>query len=79
MPLTSDLSSPKAMRLQIAALVGVFVLLYSPVLRDLANIWWGSDTHSHGFLILPISLYLVWAKRSELRQLPLKQSSVWGL
>jgi len=79
MSLNSVLPSPKATRIQIALLVGVFVLLYSPVLRDLAGIWWGSDTYSHGFLILPISLYLVWAKRSELRQLPLKQNSVWGL
>jgi EpsI family protein len=64
---------------QIGALVGVFVLLYWPVLRDLAGIWWTRDDYSHGFLIVPISLYLVWAKRSELRQLPVKPSSVWGL
>src|SRR5205809_291027 len=65
--------------LQIGALIGVFVLLYSSVLRDLAGIWWTRDDYSHGFLILPISLYLVWAKRPELGQLPVKPNGVWGL
>jgi len=28
--------------------------------------WWGSSTYGHGILILPLSAYLVWSKRSEL-------------
>ncbi len=29
-------------------------------------IWLRSDTFAHGFLILPICLWLVWRKRDEL-------------
>lgn len=32
----------------------------------MVNIWLRSDTHAHGFLIVPISLYLVWQKRNSL-------------
>ncbi len=73
------LSSSKAMLLRIGTLVVVFLLLYAPVLRDLVGNWWTRDNYSYGFLILPISLYLVWVKRSELAQLPLKPGNVWGL
>jgi exosortase A len=33
-------------------------------------IWYRSETFAHGFLVLPISLWLVWRKRAELRDLP---------
>ena len=31
--------------------------------------WWASETYAHGFLILPITLYLVWDGRGRLRSL----------
>src|SRR6476646_1086902 len=30
--------------------------------------WYGSRTFGHGFLIFPISLYLIWLKRDEVRR-----------
>ncbi|AUB83205.1 exosortase A [Candidatus Thiodictyon syntrophicum] len=54
-------------------LVGlVFVLalvsaLFADTLRALVSTWMGSETYAHGFLIVPISLWLVWEKRAALR------------
>ena len=32
----------------------------------MVGIWWRSETFAHGFLVLPISLWLVWRQRGEL-------------
>ena len=54
------------------------VFLYWQTAWSMVEIWWRSETFAHGFLILPISLYLVWKKREELSQQPIK-SNYWGL
>ncbi len=41
-------------------------LLYWDVVQSLVNIWWSDETYGHGFLILPISLYLVYQNRAKL-------------
>ena len=66
------------MILRLGLLGGVLAAVYAPVLRDLASIWWSRDDYSHGFLVLPIAAYMVWARRSALRPLPLRGGSVWG-
>lgn len=43
--------------------------LYLDTSFSMIAIWARSDTFAHGFLILPISLWLVWMKRDELAQL----------
>ena len=35
----------------------------------MVSIWERSDTYAHGFLIIPISLWLVWERRQGLKQL----------
>lgn len=59
-----------------ALLVALAMLLPLLVFREtaltLAQIWQRSDTFAHGFLILPISLWLVWRQRAALQQLPLQ-------
>lgn len=47
----------------------VLVILYWPTLLSIATIWFRSGTFAHGALIVPVSLFLVWRKRSELREL----------
>jgi exosortase A len=42
------------------------------------NAWLSSRTFSHGFLIVPLFLYLVWVRRSRLAVLRPKQN-YWGL
>ncbi len=63
---------------QIGLIALVIVLMYLPVLSNLARDWYTDDNYSHGFLILPISFWLVWRKRETLRSIPL-ESSKWGL
>lgn len=53
-------------------------MMYLPILIGLAGDWYNDDNYSHGFLIIPISLWLVWRKRDILRTIPL-ESSKWGI
>jgi exosortase A len=56
-----------------AGLVFVAILgLYWRTVADMVEIWNRSATFTHGFLVLPISLWLVWRKRSALRELPVR-------
>ena len=59
-----------------ALLVALVMLLPLLVFREtalsVADIWQRSETFAHGFLILPISLWLVWRERAALQQLPLQ-------
>jgi len=52
----------------VALLVGV-VALYFGTFHSIVSIWWRSGTFAHGFLIVPISLYLIWDGRDRLRGL----------
>ena len=54
------------------------VILYSSTLMELAALWARNEDYSHGFLIVPVSAYLVWRRRRHLMRQPL-QSSPLGL
>ena len=54
------------------ALPLAFVLLYLPALERLVRFWHRSEDYSHGFLIIPICLYLIWHKRQVLQTLPIR-------
>jgi exosortase A len=49
-----------------AIYTAVVLVLYRDSLWSMISIWNRSDTYAHGYLILPISLWLVWNKRREL-------------
>lgn len=42
------------------------LLLYAEPLAGMIHVWSNSDTFAHGFLILPISLWLLWQQRYDL-------------
>ena len=46
-----------------------FVVGFFPVWRQLVVTWSESDQYSHGFLIVPISIFLIWQKRKSLKQI----------
>ncbi len=46
----------------------VLGVLYIPVFKDLVVAWNTKPEVSHGFLIIPIFIYLVWQKRAEINQ-----------
>ena len=43
--------------------------LYRDTALSMAATWWGSQAFNHGFLIVPIALYLAWSKRAEIAKL----------
>ncbi len=63
------------------ALIGALVLVaYTPTIRWMIDRWTGIETYySHGFLVLPISIFLVWMKRRELAKIAVKQSQLGWL
>ncbi|HHJ81131.1 MAG TPA: exosortase A [Candidatus Tenderia electrophaga] len=61
-----------------AALCLALLALFYPTAVSMVDIWWRSETFAHGFFILPITLYLIWRLRDELRLLT-PQPTLWGL
>ena len=60
------------------ALLASFAILYRHVIVKLVHDWATDDNYSHGFLIVPIALYLAWERRQRLAELA-PQPSVTGL
>ena len=58
-------------------LFGSFVYAFFPVLSSLVTLWSNSDDYSHGFFIIPISIYIVWTKKEKLAQMTIMPSN-WG-
>ncbi len=44
----------------------VLVLLFHETTHGMVHIWYNFETYTHGFLILPITLWLIWQKRHHL-------------
>jgi exosortase A len=63
--------------LVLAACVWV-VAWYAQTVWSTVAIWQRSDTYAHGFLILPISAWLIWSRRAELAAITPKPD-FWGL
>lgn len=60
---------PPAWRVPLVSLAVVLagiLLLYSQTAIGMVTIWYKSETFAHGFVVLPIVLWLVWRKREEL-------------
>lgn len=49
-----------------AVLVGAALIGFAPSLRSMITIWANSTTYTHGFVVLPISLFLLWRRRERL-------------
>lgn len=48
------------------------VMVFFDTARSIVTIWNQSDTFAHGYIILPISLWLIWQRREIFRQIPLR-------
>ena len=47
----------------------IILVIYWRTTESMVAIWWRSETFAHGFLILPITLFLIWTKRREVARL----------
>lgn len=52
----------------VLAMLGI-IFAFRVTAQSLVEIWMKSDTYMHGFLILPISLWLIWQKAPDLRRM----------
>jgi exosortase len=62
----------------VVILLTSFGLLYKNVIAKLVYDWGADENYSHGFLIVPLAIYLAWERRSRLSALG-SQPSGWGL
>jgi exosortase A len=53
----------------VAALVAV-LLLYWRTAASMVSVWNSSETFAHGYIILPISLWLIWRRREVFSRIP---------
>ena len=54
------------------AVVLLPLLFYAGTALSIEEIWYRSETYAHGYLVLPISLWLVWRQRDRLAALPMQ-------
>ncbi|MEJ5210375.1 MAG: exosortase A [Burkholderiales bacterium] len=59
---------PRAAWIALAGVLALFVI-YWPTVASTVAIWRRSDTFAHGFLIFPISAWLIWQRRREIAAL----------
>lgn len=61
--------TPSRWRLPLATLVlllAALLLLYLDTARGMVEIWTRNDTFAHGYLVLPMTLWMVWRQRAAL-------------
>jgi exosortase len=56
----------------IVALVVAIGAMYAGVFAALVRQWASDDNYSHGFFVIPLSLYFAWTRRDQLAQAPSK-------
>ncbi|MCW8889422.1 MAG: exosortase A [Sedimenticola sp.] len=54
---------------QLFALLITLLLIFHETAWSMVSIWYRSETFAHGFIILPITLWLIWEKRKVLSEL----------
>jgi exosortase A len=62
----------------LVVLLAAILLLYRETAIAIVQIWSRSETFTHGFLVPPIVLWLIWRQRAELARL-VPAPSAWGL
>lgn len=72
-PVTASKSWPMAAGLTLAVVLAILALHWKVVLFTV-HIWETNETFTHGFLIFPISLWLIWSRRHALAHLTPKPS-----
>ncbi len=70
------LSTLGALGLCALAILALLVA-YRDTVLDIVGIWSRSETFAHGFLVIPVSLYLIWRARNEWLGIPARPAW-WG-
>ncbi|HEY0065165.1 MAG TPA: exosortase A [Telluria sp.] len=68
-PLPAPALSAATIAMIVLALLAPF-LFYFGTARSIVEVWNSSETFAHGYIIAPISLWLIWRRRANFRALP---------
>ncbi|MCZ4313779.1 exosortase A [Comamonadaceae bacterium G21597-S1] len=66
---SSNASAWRAALLPLFILIILIITLYRDTAMAMITIWYRSETFTHGFVVLPISMWLIWRRRSALAAL----------
>lgn len=70
--MTSQSTKPAPLALLLS--IAVAIAAFYPSWYALVKVWEASETYGHGFLVAPISLWLIWRRRDQLRNSTIKAS-----
>lgn len=51
---------------------------YWPTLTDLHRVWMRSDEYSSGLLVPFLTLYILWVRRRDFAEMPIRPALLWG-
>ena len=71
-------SLPPSMHIALLLIVATAVWAYWPGLIGLLETWQSDPDYNHGFLVVPIAVWLLWQRRDRLASLDIRPSW-WGL
>lgn len=78
----SDAAAPNRIWRLTSIVVGAswIIVLYcfSTTVTAAVEVWQDSDTFSHGFLVVPLAIYLIWRQRDQITRL-MPVPNYWGL
>src|SRR6266487_3581569 len=58
-----------------AILVGLILMLYASVIKDLVVQWWTDVDYGHGFFVPLLSIYILWHERERWTKTEIKPSN----
>lgn len=76
---TGDIEARRYSLVAFCILATALVISYGETFYAMVETWWRSETFNHGFIILPVSMYLAWQLRNELRKTPFYFDPIFGL
>jgi exosortase len=65
-----DFSQNRDRLIAVGIALGALLLTYWSVLVNLVGVWYTDGNYSHGFLIVPLAIYLAWERRAILAATP---------
>ncbi|MCH8537246.1 MAG: exosortase [Alkalimonas sp.] len=66
------LGFPSQLLIVAAVFLGAYLIVFWPTLARMELVWRHSETYMHAYLILPISIWLIWRERNTLALYPVK-------
>jgi exosortase len=69
--------SDRGLLVKLAVALAALVWAYAPNFRDLSNRWNEDPDYSHGYLVIPVALAILWWRQKE-KPVALSAPSAWG-